>query len=92
MYENYLLDSEAIAAVINRKIKHLLLVERSQAWLDKRNRKDFAYPKMSKEIKSPLLDGLRKSMEQTFLRTVIEFSQKRVEFSKTRHSYMLTSG
>jgi len=91
MYENYLLDSEAIAAVINEENKASITSGEIQAWLDKKKQEGFCLPKNVQRDKISPSGWLEEIDGANLLKNLfIEFSQKRVEFSKTRHSYMLT--
>ncbi|NET62764.1 MAG: AAA family ATPase, partial [Symploca sp. SIO2E6] len=84
MYENYLLHPEAIAAVINKEIQceeaPLTTSTEVKQWI-KQQKKE----KRSDEEWFIEVDGA-KLLKNLFT----EFSENRVEFSKTNHSYKLT--
>lgn len=88
MYENYLLDPDAIAAVFNEDEKHQSQSEpihitsvQVEEWLEKKKQEkefseeDFLYKVHGSQI-----------LEQLFS----NFSQRKIKFKKTKHSYELT--
>jgi hypothetical protein len=99
MYENYLLHPEAIAFVLNQEIqlhqeieqqKQFVTSEEVLKWLESNKKNYFSTAPTEENLSNPQwvdknIDGAK------FLAALFaNFPQAKVEFSKTRHSVMLT--
>jgi predicted ATP-dependent endonuclease of OLD family len=94
MYENYLIHLEAIVSVINEEDKFReepLMGTEVQDWLNKKKQERLYLSKGVQREGFSDLEWLCKVDGANLLKDLFaEFSEKRVEFSKTKHSYMLT--
>jgi hypothetical protein len=96
MYENYLLHPEAIAIVINEEDESReepLSSTEVQEWLDKTKQEGHYLAKGVQKEGLSDSEGLSKVDGANLLKSLFtEFSEARVEFSKTKHSFELTNG
>jgi hypothetical protein len=94
MYENYLLHPEAIAIVINKEDESReepLSSTEVQEWLDKTKQEGHYLPKGVQKEGLSDSEWLCKVDGANLLKSLFtEFSEARVEFSKTKHSFELT--
>ncbi|MEG3876699.1 AAA family ATPase [Microcoleus sp. herbarium7] len=94
MYENYLLNPEAIAALINREdeFREKSLTSREvQEWLDKKQQEGLYLPDGVRKKGVSDSDWLCDVDGANLLKSLFtECSEARVEFSKTKHSFELT--
>ncbi|HEY9798681.1 MAG TPA: AAA family ATPase [Leptolyngbyaceae cyanobacterium] len=94
MYENYLLHPEAIAIVINKEDESReepITSTEVQEWLDKTKQEGHYLPKGVQKEGLSDSEWLCKVDGANLLKSLFtEFSEARVEFSKTKHSFELT--
>jgi len=94
MYENYLLHPEAIAIVINEEDESReepLSSTEVQEWLDKTKQEGHYLPKGVQKEGLSDSEWLCNVDGANLLKSLFtEFSEARVEFSKTKHSFELT--